>query len=629
MGGVPAWVCSGMKPEKNCGEIVEVDLARRAVARRPLPPELFRQVLGGRGLGAALIAEWLLGRRHDSPADSPVIVAPGLLTGSPWPAAARYHVTFLSPLTGVYGYANAGGFFGGHLASCGISALVVRGVSEQPVYLVVQPGRIDIRPAGDLWGRTTGETEASLKQRLPGASVVSIGPAGENGVLFSSLMNDGGRAAARCGGGAVWGAKRLKAVAVVPGENRSFPEGFRAAARQAAEKVNACPGSAALRNWGTPFLVALKNVVGDLPTQNRRMVQFPWAERVDAHALQPYRVGRKGCQGCPIGCGRVSSVAGGRYRSRTSGPEYESVDALGPLCYCADPEAIIYANMLCNELGMDTISTGNVIAFAMECAEEGLLGREEGTLTWGDGGLMVALIRDIAYRRSLGAMLASGVRRAAVEVGLRSLRYAMEVKGMEIPCQDPRVAKGFALAHATANRGADHLYALPTMDGARLERAGRDLLPHAMPGLLDLEDTTHKPDMVKLGEDYCAVSDVLGVCKFTTTETYALYPADLASGLRGIGLSFHAEELLEVGERIVNLERMINGRLGLCSADDRLPQRFTEEEAVLESGETRALPLNVLQAMLRRYYSLRGWGENGLPLDATVRRLNLDGVTAR
>lgn len=604
--------------------IVEVDLARGTVDHYLIVPELLRRVLGGRGLGAALIAETLLQVANGRANDDVVVLTPGLLTGSPWPGASRYNVTFRSPLTGVYGYANGGGAFGACLAGCGIAALVVRGASSLPVYLVVQPGCVSIRPAGDLWGRTTGETEAYLKGVFPGASVVSIGPAGENGVLFSALINDGGRAAARCGGGTVWGAKRLKAVVALPGRRGSYPAAFSREAVQATRKVIANPGSAVLSAWGTPFLVALKNVVGDLPTQNRRKAQFSLADRVDAHALEPYRTARKGCLGCPIACGRISEVRGGEFRSRTAGPEYESIDALGPLCCCADPEAIIHANMLCNELGMDTISTGNVVAFAMECEEEGLLGAEAEGLTWGSGRGIAQLIADIAYRRGLGAVLALGVRRAAVEVGHGSLRFAMEVKGMEVPCQDPRVVKGFGLAHATSNRGADHLYALPTIDTARLERAGRDLLPHAMPGLLDLDDVTHKPDMVKFSEEYCAVSDSLGVCKFTTTETYALYPRDLAKALAVLGLPFDAESLLESGERVVNLERLLNVRLGLSGADDRLPRRFTEEKVVLESGESKGLPLETLNSMLKRYYMLRGWDENGVPLESTTRRLNVD-----
>ncbi len=609
--------------------VVEVDLTTGSVSRWVPDPELLRLVLGGRGLGAALIARWLLESGENGFEVAPVILTPGLLTGSPWPAAARYHVTFRSPLTGVYGYANAGGSFGTLLAGCGVAALVVRGVSEKPVCLVVHPDCVEIRSAEALWGRTTGETEDCLISEFPGASVVSIGPAGENRVLYASLMNDGGRAAGRCGGGAVWGAKRLKAVVALPAENNDLSKSFLAVAVQASRKVRSCPVSQVLSRWGTPFLVSIKNEVGDLPTKNRRMVQFPFADRVDAHALEPYRIARKGCRGCPIVCGRVSEVSGGAYAGRTAGPEYETIDALGPLCYCSDPEAIIHANLLCNELGMDTISTGNVIAFAMECSEHGMLDRAWNRLDWGDGRAITSLITEIAHRRGLGGLLANGVQRAAEAIGSEARCFAMEVKGMEVPCQDPRVAKGFGLAHATSNRGADHLYALPTMDTAHLDQAGSDLLPHAMPELLDPDDVTYKPDMVKFSEEYCAVSDALGICKFTTTESYALYPEDVAQGLNTLGVGLDAGALLEIGERLVNLERLINTRLGLSGSDDRLPDRFTDEAVVLESGETKSLPLAVFSGMLARYYRLRGWTPNGIPRNETARRLGVDKVIVR
>lgn len=604
--------------------VVWVDLSRHRVTRDPVDTDLLRQVLGGRGLGAALLAQQFPPAGDPLAEDNPVIVAPGLLTGSPWPAASRYHMTFRSPLTGVYGYANAGGALGSRLAACGIGALVIRGRAEHPVYLLAEPGNeVSIRPASELWGRSTSEAECSLQAKHPGASVASIGQAGENRVLFSSVINDGGRAAARCGGGAVWGSKQLKAIAVVPGKPATPPRSFVREAQRATEKVLSCPGTAVLSRWGTPFLVALKNVVGDLPTMNRRLAQFPFADRVNADAFDRYRVVQKGCLGCPIRCGRISEVPVGRYRCRSAGPEYESIDALGPLCYCQDPEAILYANMLCNEFGMDTISTGNVLAFAMECSEQGLLDGE-GPFEWGDGEVLADLIGRIARREGIGALLASGVRRAALEIGSEAVGYAMEVKGLEIPCQEPRVSKGFGLGHATSNRGADHLYALPTIDTAGLDRAGWDLLPHAMPDLLDPDNTTYKADLVKFSEEYCAVSDGLGICKFTTTETYALYPTDIAAALQASGLRLDASEVLAAGERIVNLERLLNVRLGLSAKDDRLPARFTQEQIVLDSGETKSLPADVLHVMLARYYALRGWSENGTPTKETVRRLGLD-----
>ncbi|MGD2207273.1 MAG: aldehyde ferredoxin oxidoreductase C-terminal domain-containing protein, partial [Anaerolineae bacterium] len=333
----------------------------------------------------------------------------------------------------------------------------------------------------------------------------------------------------------------------------------------------------------------------------------------------------KGCYACPIRCGRVTDVV--------EGPEYETLNALGPLCGVDDPGVILHANRLCNDLGLDTISTGVAIAFAMECCQRGLLDDPELSLDWGDSRTVLGLIERISRRRGLGDLLAEGVRRAAKALGGAAPRYALHVKGLELPRQEPRIAKGFGLGHVTSNRGADHLYALPTVDLAGNLEAARRLFPaEIVPALMDTDDETYKPDLVIFGEHYGAVSDALGVCKFTTTETYALYPEDLAAGLSTLwGREVPADELLTAGERIVNMERLYNTRLGLSRADDRLPARFVEEPLpvhTFDGGEPSAEPVHVgrlrdLDGMLDRYYRLRGWDQDGRPTPETLRRLDL------
>jgi aldehyde:ferredoxin oxidoreductase len=511
------------------------------------------------------------------------------------------------------------------LAACGFDAIVIQGRAKSPVYLLIDESQVQIEPAGELWGKTTGETEALLHEKYPNAAVASIGPAGENGVLFASVMNDGGRAAARTGGGAVFGSKNLKAIVVLQNRPKKPGKEFLTAARAATQKLLAAPAIANLRKWGTPFLTAIKNEVGDLPTKNMQLGQVPFIERIGAEALERYKVETKGCLGCPIRCGRISRVRTGDYRCRTAGPEYETIDAFGAKCYCDDPKAIIYANMLCNELGLDTLSTGAAIAFAMECHENGLLDEEGLDLSWGNSETIVKLIKGIAHRQGLGALLSQGTRRAAASIGDEAKRYAMEVKGLEIPSQEPRIAKGFGLGHATSNRGADHLYALPTIDTAHLKEAGCALLPQTMPDLMDTANERYKPDLVRFSEHYSAIVDSLGVCKFSTVETYPLYPEDLVRGLSALGYKLTADELLQIGERIVNLERMYNVRLGLSAVDDRLPARFTEEPLPVVHGETTTVHrIEDFEKMLKRYYVLRGWDENGIPTGEKLRELGLD-----
>jgi len=601
-----------------------VDLTEGTVDISATPDALQEQFLGGRGLAARLLYDAI---QHPIEADDPanvLILSSGPLNGTPWPAASRYHLTFHSPLTGAYGYANAGGKMGPYLAHAGYDAVVVRGRAAAPCYLHLDADGIRILSADHLWGRRTSEVEAALLEAHPNAAVACIGPAGERGVGYAAVMNDGGRAAARTGGGAVFGSKRLKAVVVPPHPPTRPPDAFLKVCRTATRTLLDAPLLADLRRDGTLYLTAIKNLVGDLPARNHQAGQVPSTDTIDAQALAPYKRETKGCLGCPIRCGRVSVVEHGRYRCRTAGPEYETVDAFGPQCGCDDPEFIIYANMLCNELGLDTLSTGASIAFAMECHQRGVLRSDELDLSWGAKQTVVDLIERIARREGLGDLLADGVRSAAHAIGPEAAPLAMEVKGLEIPSQEGRVAKAFGLGHATSNRGADHLYGLPTIDAAYLDAIRSAWFPDAMPSIMDPDDETYKPDLLVLSENYCAVADSLGVCKFSTVETWALGPEDLASALSALGTDIDTEGLLRCGERIVNLERMYNVRLGLTRADDRLPERFTSEPLPVREG-TRVVEhrLHDFPAMLSRYYHLRGWSPNGVPTELKREALGL------
>jgi aldehyde:ferredoxin oxidoreductase len=615
------------------GEIAWVDLSTGIVRREPADMAVVRQFIGGRGVGALLLSRHVTDPAHPLAPDNPLIFAVGPFTGTPWPTGARLHVTFHSPLTGIYGYANTGGMFGAALRQAGYDALVVTGRAERPVYLDVAPGQIALQSAGHLWGLGTHATHQHLETQ--GARVACIGPAGERGVALAAIVNDLGRAAARCGGGAVMGSKNLKAIAVHGRTQLGLPPAFREVAGRMARQVHDHPNVAGLRQWGTVLLVAGKNRTGDLPAYNHQQGQLPRGDRVDARAIARFTYGTKGCYACPIRCSRLTRVEAGPHAGELEGPEYETTDALGPMCGVDDPEAVLHANRLCNDLGLDTISTGVVIAFALECRQRGLLSDAEFALEWGDGPGLLTLIEAIALRRGLGDLLAGGSRRAAEAIGGDAPRYAMQVKGMELPRQEPRIAKGFGLGHATSNRGADHLYALPTIDLAGNLAAAERLFPaEIVPALMQTDDETYKPDLVVFSEHYCAVSDALGVCKFSTAETYALYPDDLAEGLSALWKrQVSGQELLESGERIVNLERLYNVRLGLSRDDDRLPSRFTTEPLPIyaygHDGErTSAQPIHTglvrdWDGMLDRYYRLRGWDASGIPTEATLHRLGL------
>lgn len=617
-----------------------IDLATRKVDLRSPDAWLERQFIGARGLGAVLLYRNVAVPTDPFAPENPLIFSVGPFTGTPWPTGARYHVTFHSPLTGVYGYANSSGQWGPALRRAGYAALVIVGRSPEPVYLDVTPNGIEFYPADSLWGRGTSAVHDELE--ADGARVTCIGPAGENRVRFASIINDRGRAAARCGGGAVMGSKNLKAIRVHGKTSSALPDPFIEEARSAFANVRDHPYVRGLRELGTVVLVRPKNISGDLPSRNHQFGQVPWVEQVDAQSIARYTYQTRACYSCPIRCSRLTRVDSGPCAGDLEGPEYETLDALGPMCWVDNPEVILQANRMCNDLGMDTISTGVTIAFAMECHQRGLLEDKELSLEWGDPSTLLGLIERISRRQGLGELLAEGTRRAAQQVGGDAPLYAMQVKGMELPRQEPRIAKGFGLGHATSNRGADHLYALPTIDLAgNLDAARHFFSPAIIPELMESDNEKYKPDLVALTEHYCALSDALGVCKFSTAETYALYPEDLAAGLSALwGQEVSAEQLMAVGERIVNLERLYNVRLGLSRRDDHLPRRFTTEPLPIHSYEQDAVsgsvvrspnPVHVgqlhdFEAMLDRYYDLRGWDRNGVPRPETIRRLGLDEV---
>jgi len=625
-----------------------VNLSTSEIQLYPTPAGTLTDFLGGRGLGARLLYEHVGPGVEPLSAENCLIFTTGPLSGTTWPTSARLHVTFKSPLTGVYGYANSGGFFSAEMRHAGYDAIIITGRASQPVYLRISDDQISIEPAGHLWGKTTDECHHLLlgtDHESQAGRVACIGPAGENLVRVAAIINDTNRAAARCGPGAVMGSKNLKALLVKAGGRPASSPALNEAAKKTIRQLGADVHLDGLRQYGTLILMDSKNASGDQPAKNHQQVQVPFINQVNASAFDHYLLEHKGCFACPIKCSRKSRVENGPYAvDELGGPEYETTNALGPMCWLSDPEAIIYANHLCNLYGLDTISTGVIIAFAMELHERGLLDDPDLSLDWGDPQSVHGLIERIARRQGIGDLLAEGTRRAAELVGGGAEYYAMQVKGLELPRQEPRFAKGFGLGHATSNRGADHLYGMPAIDlSGAVDTARRIFPPEIIRELMDPTNETYKPDMVVYGEHFCAVTDALGICKFSTVEEYSLFPEDLAPGISALrGEPITGQDLLTIGERIVNLERMYNVREGLGRDQDRLPRRFTEEPAPLYAYESEPAtgemqrsekPIRIgeikdFNRMLDRYYDLRGWSREGIPLPETLLRLGLEAFLA-
>jgi aldehyde:ferredoxin oxidoreductase len=602
--------------------------------------EDLKRFLGARGLGARMLYDLVDPQIEPFSPDNYLIFSVGPLSGTSWPTAARYHVTFKSPATNAYGYASSGGHFGPELRRAGYDALVITGKAPQPTVIRIVDNRIELVSAAEIWGKPTSAVEDYLTRN--GGRVVAIGRAGENLVRIAAIINDGGRAAARGGPGAVMGSKNLKAIHVRATSKHSPSSAeFGSLVKSLSRRLLEHPSTQGLMKGSTLFLMSIKNSTGDLPAKNHQFGQVPFIHSLTTEAFEAYWTKRKGCAACPMRCARISEVGQGKHAARIEGPEYETADAFGPMCWNANPEVIIRANHLCNEYGLDTISTGVAIAFAMECHQRGFLNDARFSLEWGDADTILGLIKSIAERDGLGDLLAEGVQRAAAKIGRGAQELAMHVKGLELPRQEPRIAKAFGLGHATSNRGADHLYGLPTIDLAGHWDAARKLFPEdILPQLMDTADETYKPDILIYGENFCAVIDSLGVCKFSTAETYCLMPEDLAKGLLELGYEFTAEELLTIGERIVNLERLYNLRHGLKREQDKLPARFTNEpldifsysfdpdsgEALQSETPVVSGALVALESMLDRYYELRGWDKNGVPTSQTLDRLGLKGI---
>ena len=614
-----------------------VNLSTGKVRIEQSDPQVLELFLGGRGYASKLLYDLVGPEVEPLSPENALIMSIGQFGGTSWPTSGRGHFTFKSPATGAYGHSNSGGMFGGELGKAGYDALVIQGAAKSPVYLMVTNDQIEIRPADDLWGMEITPLSDALE---PMGKVACIGPAGENLALIAAIMNDRNRAAGRAGGGAVMGSKKLKAVVIKAVGRRDVPDDYKKMATVNSKMLKDDPKLENLRRYGTSILVNYQNNSGVLPAKNHKRVQVPYISKVKAEKLDEYVIKTKGCYACPIRCGRVSQVKDGKYACDTGGPEYETLNALGPMPFIDNMEAIIYTNLRCNELGLDTISTGVTVSFAMECYENGLLDDYGVQLAWGDADAVLDVIEKIAHREGLGDVLANGVKKAAEQIGGGAEKFAMHVKGLEMPRQDPRLAKAFGLAHATSNRGADHMYALPTIDAIGAVGVAKKYFPADMvDDLLDSYNESSKPDMVILGERFCAISDALGICKFTTAEEFSLMPDDIAEGVSALwGKTVTGDELLEYGARIVAIERMYNVRQGFGRKDDYLPERFTTEPVDVwqytfdeETGEDvqsdeplrKGAIIHDFDAMLDRYYSLNGWSENGVPTDETLEKLGI------
>ena len=597
------------------GKILRVDLTERRISTEKLDAEIAKKFIGGKGLGAKILYDSLkLGTDPLSP-ENILIFASGPLTATLAPTSARWAVVTKSPLTNIFLDCQVGGYFGAAMKLAGFDCIIMEGKADSPVYLWVHDGNAEILNAGDLWGKGCFETENTLKKRLgESAHVASIGPAGENLVRYACISVDKYRQAGRGGAGAVMGSKNLKAVAVRSASYKieyADPEGFREAAKKALKVIRENSFIPLRRKYGTPIWVAPVNKAALLPTRNFRTGVFEKAKNISGETMRDKIVVKDGtCYNCIIQCWKYTHVESGKYKvDELAGPEYESIALLGSDCGVGSIEAVAHASMLCDDLGLDTISTGNSIAFAMECYERGLLTADDTDgleLKFGNADAEIEMVKKIAYRKGLGNLLAEGVRRASKKIGDGSERFAMHVKGLEIPGYDPRGAFGMALAYATSDRGACHQRAWTV----RAEIEGK-LEPRF--------STKGRARFVKETQDERAMCFSLVLCDFAPLEVKHF--VELLN--KATGFNFTVEDYLKTGERIWNLTRLFNVREGITRKDDTLPPRFMEEP--LPEGVTKGqvVTKEMLDEMLDEYYALRGWDKNGVPTEEKLKELGL------
>jgi aldehyde:ferredoxin oxidoreductase len=598
-----------MPPGGYFGKALLVDLSTGSGRSEPIEEPVLRSYIGGAGLGT-----WLMHRYCpagidplDPPAPLMFVFSP--LVGTPLTTSAKFAVVAKSPLTGRLTDALASSHFAIAGKLTGHDAIMLLGACQEPSVVVIDRDSVHIEPAGDLWGLPAAEAEARLRDRHgPAWRVAAIGPAGECGVRYATISHDG-RHAGRGGLGAVMGSKWCKAILVRAGTKvgSSDPAGVLAAARDLRERSFGA-ATAKYRELGTMANLLAFNAISTLPTRNFSAVRFEGAPALAAEEIADLRqIARNSCASCSIGCEHIYRGPGGK-KARM---EYENVFALGPLCGVSDADAVIAASSRCDELGLDTISAGGTIAWAMECVEKGLI--DALWLRFGDAQALLRAIEEIGAREGLGELLALGSRAASREVGLGSETFAAHVKGLELPGYEPRTLQAMALGLAVNARGADH-----NRSGAyEADLSGvHDRLAGGEPHVAGAIET----------ENRAAVMDSLILCKFLRGVFEDPFP-EWAKLLELVtGWDVDADELATTARRIVLAKRLFNLREGWTREEDWLPDRFLSESLELESGRTATLTASRLEAMISSYYRERGLEETGVPTPGTVSELSLQGL---
>jgi aldehyde:ferredoxin oxidoreductase len=612
------------------GKILRVDLSKGKVTVEEPDDTFYRRYFGGSGfIGYFLLKEVAPGVDPLGP-DNKLIFAGGPITGVPIAGSGRNSVGAKSPLTGGFGQAEVGGFWGAEFRHTGYDAIIIEGKAEHPVYLWIEDDKAEIKDARHLWGKATLEVQKLIQKELGSTAirVTQIGPAGENGVRYACIVNDINHAAGRTGLGAVMGSKNLRAIAV-RGHGKvplADEKAVSALAKWLRDDCKVNRGAVGMSQNGTSGLTAAFSMVGGLPTRNFQQGSFEGVEKLSAATInETILVKRGGCYACPIRCKPHVSVDGVyKVDPAYGGPEYETLGSLGSSCGIDNLEAVAWGNQLCSAYGMDTISTGVTIAFAMECFEKGIITEKDTgglKLDFGNADAMVELIEQIAHRDGFGKVLAEGSARASRSIGKGAEELAMHVKGQEIPMHEPRYKQGLGLGYAISPTGADHCHNMhDTVYERRIGSAGS-----AMGIYEPIPSQELSPRKVRLqlyGSLWQHTLNCLIFCQFVPFASDKM--ASLVNGITGWNTNLW--ELMKVGERVVNMGRVFNVRQGIDIANDFLPKRFLTP---FDSGPLEGVSIKKkeLEKALETYYSMAGWDSEGRPTPAKLEELDIGWVS--
>lgn len=609
------------------GRLLRVNLTHEKATEEALDAQMLKDYIGGSGLGLRLMYNEVPPETDPLSPEAKIIITTGPVTSTPLGTAGRFQVCFKSPLTGILCDSSSGGHWGTQFKQSGYDVLILEGKASRPVYLYIHDNQVEIHPAEDWWGKDAYTTINELVKVVgdPKACVLSIGPAGEKGVLYAAMINDTGRTPGRGGNGAVMGSKNLKAI-VVRGTQKvelANPDGYKKYA-VSVNKLNAKSDDIYnLRTFGTPEVMDNNWAVGDIPVKNWSLGSYEelcvslGGKKMRDTILVPHVA----CHFCTIGCSRWVKIEEGDYKMDAAGPEYETLGALGSMCMVDDLNAVSYAAHLCNIYGLDTISCGSSIAFAMECFEKGYLDLEDTggiELTWGNKQALVKMVEQIAMGEGIGKFLGLGTRKMAEQIGRDAMDFAVQVKGLELPMHDPRAFFSWASNYATSPRGGCHLHGM-----SAIYENKQDPIPEwGLTGFYPRHSNEGKGKITRFAQDWSHILNSMVMCYFAT---FTLKPSDLGALIGfATGYEYTPEELVVIGDRINTLHRAYNYRCGLRRVDDRLPVRSLTP--VAEGGAAGAVP--DLEAQLNEYYQLRGLEADGRPARDTLLRLGLDDVVA-